>query len=79
MVTGLELLAGRAGGALFSTDAGTPQFVFDRVLRETTAYYVLGVEPAEEDRDGKSHYIRVRTTAKDATIRSRVQVAIPKI
>ena len=78
MVTGLELLAGRAGGALFSTDAGTPQFVFDRVLRETTSYYVLGVEPADEDRDGKSHFIRVQTTAKGATIRSRVQVAIPK-
>ena len=77
MISGLELLAGRAGGALFSTDAGTPAFVFDRVLRETTAYYVLGVEPSEEDRDGKSHFIRVRTTARDATIRSRVQVTIP--
>ncbi len=78
MMTGLEILAGRAGGAMFSVDAGTPASVFDRVLRETKAYYVLGVEPADEDRDGKSHYIRVKTTAKHADVRSRVQVFIPQ-
>jgi len=39
---------------------------------------VLGVEPADEDRDGKSHYIRVKTTAKHADVRSRVQVFIPQ-
>lgn len=77
MMTGLEVLAGRAGGAMFSVDAGTPASIFDRVLVETRAYYVLGVEPADEDRDGKSHYIRVRTTAGNADVRSRVQVFIP--
>lgn len=78
MSTGLELLAGRAGGALFSVEAGTPEYVLDRVLKETGSYYVLGVEPSDDDRDGKSHYIRVDTTARGATIRSRVQVTIPK-
>jgi len=78
LTQGLEQLAGRAGGALFSVEAGTPEFVLDRVLRETGSYYVLGVEPADDDRDGKSHFIRVKTTAKDATVRSRVQVTIPK-
>jgi len=77
LMTGLEILAGRAGGAMFSVDAGTPASVFDRVLLETRAYYVLGVEPADEDRDGKSHFIRVKTTAKQADVRSRVQVFIP--
>lgn len=77
MITGLEILAGRAGGAMFSVDAGTPASIFDRVLLETRAYYVLGVEPADEDRDGKSHFIRVKTTAKHADVRSRVQVFIP--
>jgi VWFA-related protein len=77
LITGLEILAGRAGGAMFSVDAGTPASIFDRVLLETRAYYVLGVEPADEDRDGKSHYIRVKTTAKHADVRSRVQVFIP--
>ena len=78
MMTGLEILAGRAGGAMFSVDAGTPASVFDRVLLETRAYYVLGVEPADEDRDGKSHYIRVKTTARHADVRSRVQVVHPR-
>ena len=78
MITGLEILAGRAGGAMFSVDAGTPASIFDRVLLETKAYYVLGVEPTDEDRDGKSHYIRVETTAKHAAVRSRVQVFIPQ-
>lgn len=78
LTSGLEQLAGRAGGALFSVEAGTPEYVLNRVLLETGAYYVLGVEPSDEDRDGKDHFIRVRTTAKDATVRSRVQVRIPK-
>jgi VWFA-related protein len=78
LTSGLEQLAGRAGGALFSVEAGTPEYVLNRVLLETGSYYVLGVEPNDTDRDGKEHYIRVNTTAKDATIRSRVQVTIPK-
>jgi VWFA-related protein len=78
LTNGLEQLAGRAGGALFSIEAGTPEYALDRVLRETAAYYVLGVEPTEDDRDGKSHFIRVQTTARGATVRSRVQVHIPK-
>jgi VWFA-related protein len=78
MTSGLEQLAGRAGGALFSIEAGTPEFALNRVLLETGSYYVLGVEPTDLDRDGKEHYIRVHTTAKDATVRSRVQVMIPK-
>jgi VWFA-related protein len=75
---GLEILAGRAGGDIFSVEAGTPDYVFDRVLRETTSYYAIGVEPTDSDRDGKSHYINVKTTAGRATVRSRVQVSIPK-
>ena len=75
---GLEILAGRSGGTIFSIDAGTPDHVFDRLLRETAAYYVLGVEPADEDRDGKPHFIRVNTTARGATIRSRVEVLVPR-
>lgn len=75
---GLEWLAGRAGGTLLSVQAGTPQWALDRVLRETTAYYLLSIAPEEVDRDGKTHFIHVRTTAKGATVRSRVRVAIPE-
>jgi hypothetical protein len=78
VTNGLEQLARRAGGALFSVEAGEPDFAFNRILQEMRAYYVLGVEPDDLDRDGKEHFIRVATTAKGATIRSRVQVVIPK-
>jgi len=74
---GLEMFAGKAGGALYRVAGGTGDFVFDRVLRETTAYYLLGVEPTERDRDGKLHYIRVGVKPGGATVRSRTQVVIP--
>ena len=78
VTNGLEQLASRAGGKLFSVEAGEPDFAFNRILQEMRAYYVLGVEPDDLDRDGKEHYIRVETTAKGATVRSRTQVIIPK-
>lgn len=78
MERGLDYVAGKAGGALFRVEAGTGDYVFDRVLRETTAYYLLGVEPTEEDRDGRLHFIRVRVKRPGATVRSRTLVVIPK-
>ncbi len=35
LTSGLEQLAGRAGGALFSIEAGTPEYALNRVLLET--------------------------------------------
>jgi len=79
MGRGLEFIAGKAGGAFFRVEAGDGYFVFDRVLRETTAYYLLGVEPTDDDRDGKLHYIRVGVNKKGATVRARTQVVIPRL
>jgi hypothetical protein len=77
MANGLMQVAGEAGGAYFRVTAGTGELAFNRVLRETSAYYLLGVEPQTSDRDGRVHYIRVKTDAKNATVRSRQQVTIP--
>ena len=74
---GLEMFAGKAGGALYRIAGGTGDLVFDRVLRETTAYYLLGVEPTARDRDGRLHFIRVGVKPGGATVRSRTQVVIP--
>ena len=74
---GLELIAGKAGGALFRVDGGSGDYVFDRVLRETTAYYLLGVEPTASDQNGKVHFISVSVRRPGATVRSRTQVVIP--
>jgi len=76
---GLERIAGQAGGEYFRITAGNGDSFFNRVLKETSAYYVLGVQPEQIDRDGRTHFIRVKTTdVKNATVRFRSQVTIPK-
>jgi hypothetical protein len=75
---GLEWLAGKAGGALLRVEAGSGDYAFDRVLRETAAYYLLGVEPADEDRDGKMHFLRVDVSRGGATVRNRTHVFVPR-
>jgi hypothetical protein len=76
--TGLEMVAGTAAGAVIRVRGTSPDVAFDRVLRETSAYYVLGVEGREEDRDGRPHPIRVRVKRKGADVRSRSEVTIPR-
>jgi VWFA-related protein len=75
--TGLEMIAGAAGGAMFRVQGTSPDVAFDRVLRETSAHYLLGVEVAAADRDGRVKPIRVRVNRRGATVRSRTTVLIP--
>ena len=75
---GLEIIAGKAGGALLRVEAGTGESAFNRVLRETSAYYLLGVEPGEDERDGKTHFLRVSVKPRGHTVRVRSQVVIPR-
>jgi VWFA-related protein len=78
MARGLDLVAGGAGGTVLSIQAGTGDSAFDRVLKETSAHYVLGVAVHESDRDGQSHAIAVRLKRKGVTLRSRTMVMIPR-
>ena len=66
-----------AGGQLFYVPTGSPDFAFDRVLRETSAYYLLGVEPASADRDGQPRQLRVKVHRRGVSVRSRQWVVIP--
>jgi hypothetical protein len=75
---GLQRLAGEAGGSYIHIAAGSGDIAFDRVLKETSAYYLLGVQPESADRDGRLHFIRVKVDSKGATVRARTQVTIPK-
>ena len=77
LASGLDRLAGTAGGALVRVEPGGDDRAFARILRETSAYYVLTVEPVDQDRDGRLHYISVKTTAKGADVRARRTVIIP--
>ena len=56
----LDEFAGASGGALLPVNVGGGDSALDRVLRETSAHYLLGVEPGDSDRDGKAHRLRVK-------------------
>jgi VWFA-related protein len=66
---GLETLASASRGALFDV-TGTGASVFERVSRELSGYYLLGVEPDARDQDGKPHPIRVDVGRSGLTIRA---------
>jgi hypothetical protein len=74
----LDEFSGASGGALMRVLVGDGEQAFDRLLRETSAYYLLAVEPAEADRDGKPRELRVRVNGRGMTVRSRTLVVIPK-
>jgi VWFA-related protein len=71
---GLEKLAAESGGTYLSVKAGTGDFVFNRILRETMAYYLLGVEPTPDDWNGKRLMVKVKASVKDATVRALREV-----
>jgi VWFA-related protein len=74
---GLDLFNGSAGGTLMEVNAG-PDFAIERMMREMSAYYLLGVQPEEADRDGRGHSINVRVNQRDSNVRNRRTVVIPK-
>jgi hypothetical protein len=49
-----------------------------RVLTETSASYLLGVEPAAADRDGRLRQLKIKVDKDHVTVRSRSWVMIPK-
>jgi VWFA-related protein len=77
----LDRITANAGGALFSVIQGGGEFAFDRILRETSAYYLLGVEPDDEDRDGrpKTLQVRIDDLPRGAAVRARSWVVIPRM
>jgi len=72
--SGLERLATETGGTYLGIKAGNGDLAFGRVLRETMAYYLLGVEPAPEDWDGRKLVVQVNTRAQGATVRALREV-----
>nr|AGD93290.1 hypothetical protein orf512 [uncultured bacterium]AGD93323.1 hypothetical protein orf512 [uncultured bacterium] len=74
----LDQFSGEAGGAVFRVQVGSGEYAFNRILNEISAYYLLGVEPGEEDRDGRTHEIKVKTKEKNVVLRGRRWVMVPK-
>jgi VWFA-related protein len=73
----LEDFSRAAGGRRIGVPVGGGEFAFDRVLRETSAYYLLGVEPEDADRDGVPHELKVKVDQRGLTVRNRQWVVIP--
>ena len=74
----LEQFSGAAGGALYTVFVGNASAALARIQTELSSYYLLGVEPGEEDRDGRTHEVSVKLRQPNLTIRGRRFVMIPK-
>ena len=74
---GLDIINGYGGGTFFEVNTG-PNSAVDRLVREMSAHYLLGVEVDDADRDGRAHLIQVKTKAKDSAVRNRASVVIPR-
>jgi VWFA-related protein len=74
----LDRLAGASGGTLVRVEPGGEERAFQRILRETSAYYLLSVEPAANDRDGRRLFISVKVKVPGAEVRARSSVVVPR-
>ena len=68
-------------GAHAFADARSPncrrgEAALERVLRETSSRYLLGVEPQASDRDGRVRELRVRVRQRGVTVRGRTRVTM---
>lgn len=69
-------VAAASGGSAFFDQVGSGDVAFGRILQETAGYYVLGVEPAQNDPDGRGHKLSVKANARGVTVRSRQWVVV---
>jgi len=67
-VEGIEQLLGVTGGTLLNVGAGE-RTAFDRIVRESTAYYVATIEPQGTER-GRAHGLEVRVARSGVDVRS---------
>ena len=74
-LAGLERLTGLAGGAMLEAVVGADH-AFRRVATEISGHYLLGLEPAKGDRDGKPHDIEVKVARKGVEVRARRQFVL---
>jgi len=51
---------------------------FNRVLLESSSYYLLGVVPHDLSRDGRLHELKVKLNRRGVTVRSRQWVVVPQ-
>ncbi len=67
---GLMMLAGMARGTLHRV-VSSADTAFRRIEQSLAGYYLLGVEPGTNDRDGRRHKIEVTTARKGVSLQAR--------
>ena len=70
---GLQLMADYTGGTVHRV-VSDARHAFERIGREISGYYLLGVEPLEDDLDGNQHDIDVSVQRPGARLRARREV-----
>ena len=70
---GLRLMADYTGGTVHRV-VENAEHAFERIGREISGYYLLGVEPLEDDLDGEQHEIDVSVQRRGARVRARREV-----
>jgi VWFA-related protein len=74
---GVENMTSAAGGTLLEV-VGEFEPLLDRVAREMSGNYLLGVEVQAVDRDGNPHRVDVKVKRAGVTVRARRQYVIGK-
>jgi VWFA-related protein len=72
---GIENAASVTGGTIM-VGVGTLDQYFDRVVTELSGSYLLGVEVAPADRDGRTHWVDVRVSRRGVEVRARKRYLI---
>ena len=76
--SGPELLASVAKGDVFDVN-GTGRPAVERIERELSGYYMIGVESEPADSDGKAHTIAVQVSRPNVIVRTRRGLARPSV
>jgi VWFA-related protein len=72
---GLEQMAARTRGA-FHRAVSTGEAIFDQIGREISGYYLLGIEPDDEDRRKPRRRVDVKVRRPGLTVRARSMFAL---
>jgi VWFA-related protein len=75
---GIENATSAVGGTLM-LGIGTLDQYFDRVVTELSGAYLLGVEVAPGDRDGRPHAVSVKVVRPGVSVRARKRYVVPRI
>ena len=73
----LMSLAEETGGA-YSVNSNDFTKIYDRIVRDSSSYYLLGYYPTDERRNGSVRRIQVKVNRKDVKVFARKAYQAPK-